>query len=868
MKKVEGVKLFTSIYDHIIFYVSVYKFRNTNKTLFHFNQFNQNTRMYNMAHVDDDDHIELQIRDSAFKRRIHTFAIVNKDHIDVRAFLNDASRIYEYIVSHTLEKYHLIKTFTVFVAEFEKKTVIVTSSNDDADESGSSTSNNNEKTQKETLYLTTSNKVVGLETNLSEHYQKNIIDEVVKNVDDAAFRGSGFSLKRIVELSVQINSYEPLGGSSYIKTPKTIRSKNAIINVQNFDEMCFKWAILSALHPPEVKNPHKLFHYYAYNDELNFNGIEFPVRLNQIDKFTRQNNEISINVYYYDEDDECVRPLRVSSDVKKHHIHLLLLYDKLCGNVFGANTTASKIEVMLNNGPIRMHYCWIKNLSRLVSSQLSKHEHKKYICDRCLNYFTSSDLLTKHSANCENECKIEMPTEEKKYLQFENYANQLKAPFVVYADTEAFLKNLNVTEQKHVFSEECKTKAYQQHHVYSVGYYFKCEFDISKSYYASSGNRTDCVEWFVEELEKISKRVASMISDIKPMNKLSSDEERLTQAPNAKCFICEEPFGLEEIRHRDHCHFTGKFRGVAHSECNLNYQESRTIPVIMHNLSGYDAHLLIKQLALKIDGCVTIIPLNAEEYVSFTKTVINSTAEYDMREKIKLKFIDSFRFMPTSLSKLASLIPTNEKRILNDECKNFFSSEQIAMLDRKGVFPYDYVDSFERLNETSLPSKEFFYNKLNDEEISDENYDFACNIWKKFRIKTLGEYSELYMKTDVLLLADVFENFRNTCYQIYKLDPAHYYTSPGLSFDAMLKFTRIKIELQTDIEKFLYIERGIRGGITQCSKRYIKGNNPFMKTYKPHEKTIYGAYFDRKFFMFLFCCIYVSNLFTINYCFL
>lgn len=168
------------------------------------------------------------------------------------------------------------------------------------------------------------------------------------------------------------------------------------------------------------------------------------------------------------------------------------------------------------------------------------------------------------------------------------------------------------------------------------------------------------------------------------------------------------------------------------------------------------------------------------------------------------------------------LVPASEKHILYAECtKENYSAEQIFILEREGVFPYDYVDGIQRLNETSLPSQEDFYNGLNDEKISDDDYAFAQNVWREFHMRTLGDYTSLYMKTDVLLLAVVFENFRNTCMRIYRLDPAHYFTSPGLSWDAMPKFTGVRIELMTNID----IEDGIRGGITQCSKRYVKANN-------------------------------------------
>lgn len=280
-------------------------------------------------------------------------------------------------------------------------------------------------------------------------------------------------------------------------------------------------------------------------------------------------------------------------------------------------------------------------------------------------------------------------------------------------------------------------------------------------------------------------------------------------------------------------------------KCNLNYQESHVIPIIMHNLSGYDSHLFIKKLSTAMKGDLEIIPVNSEHYISITKVIWNHTLGLKLKRNIKLRFIDSFRFMPASLSQLASLIPSEKKCILKRVCEKDFTKEQIKMLERKGVFPYDYVDCYERLSETKLPAIEDFYSKLNDENISSEEYEFACGVWETFQLKTLGEYSELYMKTDVLLLADVFENFRDTCHAIYGLDPTHYQTSPGFSFDAMLKYSNVKIELLTDIEMLLFVESGIRGGLCHCGIRHIKANNKYMGSdYNPNEKSSYLMYLD------------------------
>ena len=154
------------------------------------------------------------------------------------------------------------------------------------------------------------------------------------------------------------------------------------------------------------------------------------------------------------------------------------------------------------------------------------------------------------------------------------------------------------------------------------------------------------------------------------------------------------------------------------------------------------------------------------------------------------------------------------------------------------------MDSFEKFNETELPKKEEFYSILNNENISDKDYKHAQIVWNAFNLKTMGDYHNLYLKSDVLLLTDVFENFRKTCLQYYKLDPCHYYTSPGLSWDAMLKMTDIKLELMTDIDMYQFIEKGIRGGISYIANRYGKANNKYMKTFNKKELSKYIMYLD------------------------
>ena len=157
--------------------------------------------------------------------------------------------------------------------------------------------------------------------------------------------------------------------------------------------------------------------------------------------------------------------------------------------------------------------------------------------------------------------------------------------------------------------------------------------------------------------------------------------------------------------------------------------------------------------------------------------------------------------------------------------------ENTSLLTRKGVYPYDYVSSIDKLKETKLPSKEDFYSKLNDAEISEKDYQHAINVWNTFNCKTLQDYHDLYLKSDVLLLADVFENFRRTCLKHYKFDPCHYYTAPGLAWDACLKETKQDLELLKDYDMLMMFEQGLRGGMSHISKRYAEANNKYMTKY-------------------------------------
>ena len=166
------------------------------------------------------------------------------------------------------------------------------------------------------------------------------------------------------------------------------------------------------------------------------------------------------------------------------------------------------------------------------------------------------------------------------------------------------------------------------------------------------------------------------------------------------------------------------------------------------------------------------------------------------------------------------------------------------MLFRKGVYPYEYMDSWGKFNEKSLPPKKDFYSELTLEDITYKDYAQAQKVWEVFEIKNLGEYHDLYVQSDTLLLADVFEKFRDKCIEIYGLDSSCFYSAPGLAWQACLKKTDVKLELLTNYQMLLMIEEEIREGMSQSVHRYANANNKYMKNYNKKIESSYLMYLD------------------------
>lgn len=631
----------------------------------------------------------------------------------------------------------------------------------------------------------------------------NAIMQIFNQSENFEQSGSSNVIDCIRQLDIHVTKYEPVSGSTFVPLPDSLRLKRALINPQNTeDNQCFKWCILAALHPPR-SHPERVAHYKQYEHELSFDGIDFPVCLDDVVRFEAL-NQISVNVYGHQ--DEKLVPLFLSR----------------------LDLGLAKVNLLLYSG----HYCLIKSMDRLLGGRHGT-QHRNFYCPKCLQPQRDTISLDEHMPRCKVDLlsKIVMPDEP--VLKFSNHHRRLSAPLVVYSDFECFTTKIATCAPN---PNASFSQRYQHHVPYSFGIVAantccnECVFDQPVVY-----RGPNCVQHFLEQM--ISLTAAHHARMNVQLAMTAADQAAFSTCLD--CFLCNKPLGTDRVR--DHCHICGKYRGALHQSCNLSYRLRKDVTCVFHNLRRYDGHLIMNEIGQICEqygfklGCIA---KGVEDYVSFSLSKLG--------QGWKIRFIDSCQFLYSSLDNLVSSLPAHKLKAM----QKFTNPAHLTLLSRKGVFPYDYVDSWAKLAETRLPPIEDFYSKLNDEAISDEDYSRACDVMKL--VNNLGEYSDLYLKCDVLLLADVFENFRAFGKNVYDLDPAHYCTIPSFAFDACLKYTGVELQLFDNQEMYEFIESGIRGGISTIPHRKASANNPIAGFVNPEDPFSSIVYWDGNLYFVFF----------------
>ncbi len=688
---------------------------------------------------------------------------------------------------------------------------------------------------------------------------------VLKNENFIKFK-SGLVLKNISKITMSVAAHQPLAGSQFQNLPPFLKNKKCIVNVKNKDNRCFGYALLAHLEP--AMNQHRLCEENSYKHlftKYHLDAIQYPVQPADIPAI-EGNLPYAINVFSFNDDLGQSRfPIYVSPKTDTPMIDLLYWNE---------------------------HYALIKDFNRFMFD-ITKHRNPKNFCRRCFGHFWKEATLIQHQKFCLGfkgiKTNIRMPPENS-VCEFTNIQNQLKCPFAIYADFECLLpQNPNQEEVR-----PGKTVQNQKHVPFAVGFKLigpdlrtaanqDASLDFNNFPYEHHTGK-HCAEWFLLRMMKVESMLLKILFNDERM--VMTEEDKAAFEVATECHICKKGWNLPEPQRRnpahasenldsddndreiddkddeqeeyedqeelaqltgeeqprkakwekvrDHDHLTGKFRGAAHNFCNLRYRKQFKIPVLFHNLKNYDSHLIVKAMERFPKYAINPIAQGLEKYliIGWGKHLV---------------FKDSLQFMATSLENLGANLLTKGREHFVHLHREFLneSPERMDLILRKGVYPYDFMRNWSRLKLRVLPSRQHFFNNLKQSECSVEDYNHARTVWREFHCANMQDYTDLYLKTDVLILADVFEAFREMGMGNFELDPIHYLSAPQFSWDAMLKKTQVKAQLISDPAMYEMISSGIRGGICMISQRRAQANHKRMgPLYNPTlpKKTI--TYFD------------------------
>ena len=674
---------------------------------------------------------------------------------------------------------------------------------------------------------------------LSDELFLEMLGKMETGFQNFSAHGSGWVLQRVNELYIKIGKMLPIRGSSFIPLPAKIANSQQLINIRNHnDHNCFLLCYTAAYHlrykpdlivgrlvDPKLEetDPHT---YTKPGTHQASDDFVMPMSLNMIPQFERLNN-VQVNVFQYQKGD--LIPMIVSKFESSDNfiMDLLLLYE-----------------------PGMHHFVLIKDLLRFVC-EVRKQKFRSFLqlCRNCFQiHYNEIDHKT-HERLCKDHepAVVIMPTAENgcHKFKFKNFQALWYAPIVVYFDFESFLNPVTTCMN----NPQISSSRVLEKHEPSGSSMVAIDHESSEPFFFSLDSSENCLENFIKELHLLARDV--YIYKRKVPHYLG-DRSQLRKEETLTCWICQENFSESEEKCLDHCHSSGKFLGWTHDKCNLARRNINYIPVVGHNLQNYDMH----HICLALNECdsrstIQVIPSTDEKYISlFIGVVVKTiTRKDETTQNIYeyLRFIDSFKFLNSSLQKLVDNFPDNKFTILENHFQNV-SQTCRTLIRRKGFYPYNYMTDRKKFDEKELPPLEKWVNSLDGDKIaiSADNLVEAKEVFNQFNCQNLRDYHDLYLSCDTLLLACVFEEFRSISYETYSLDCAHHFTASNLSGDAFKRVCKADVELLTDRDHLDMVEKMMRGGTASIfEKRQFTANNRQMyETFKSSEDTIYDFMVD------------------------
>lgn len=664
-------------------------------------------------------------------------------------------------------------------------------------------------------------------------------EQVTENLDTFNSNGSGWVIGDILSFDVQINECLPLQGACS-SHDVVYKPKSGIIvthgdasqsNVQLGGERCFYRAVAKALMSEEGQSRPTERDLEEYIKNNICENVPTPVNVKDIGDFEVANRhlDIGINVMHKSDFSKEVFPCRATPRIiAKNMVNLLLFHTspkvEADGDGVGASGGAPQ-DTPTGEEPMPiMHYAWIPDIcSVLGSSMRSKngnmYKHKKELCYNCFNHFHNFDALVRHVRWCHQEKgqKKTLPNEGE-CVFYQGTSKEIMIPNLFVFDFETLqqpaVKKCTCPPEK---QQSCKHKTTIVSEQMPIAYSLVMVDRTGKVLENLKYVGKDAATHFIVTLVEMSERYKEYVTqNYEPLIVTESVQKAFDAAID--CYLCEKPLdGNGKVM--DHDHLTGEYLGAAHNTCNLHRAEHEGKMVgFAHNFSGYDSHIIMRAVA-------AMKTTSGDIYVNDKKLSIDAiplnTQKFKIMKLNDILLMDSMSFLNDSLERLVQNLKASKHKF--ELTKSWVKDDsKLELLTRKGIYPYEYIDCMERLEERELPPPEAFSSLLSASAgASPEDYAHAQNVWKTFGCKNLQDYTELYCTSDAFLLLECVTELRQTLYEEFRLDMCHYFSLPMMAKEMLFKKTGAKVELMTDLEMINMVRQNIRGGLSFVNQRHF-----------------------------------------------
>lgn len=553
-------------------------------------------------------------------------------------------------------------------------------------------------------------------------------------------------------------------------------------------------------------------------------GFKLPFRVDCVSKFEKKNKHLDCSIHVHTFQNNELIPVHKPS-IKK-----------------GQNKKSKTVHILLIHDEEEGHYMNINNFKRL--SRISG-QRTKFHCEHCDQVFSKLTALTRHSKNCgeSQQTQIFFPPPGSKE-QFKAFSKTVQQPIFGVLDFESSLIPVSRVENAIKFNclvcandedpKKCQHATTNIHHQVPTTYSMLfVDLEGKIIYQKTDSCQRNVMPQFMTSLTAIQSHLLKLCQTFPEKNDYTPEEEKHFQESKT-CYLCGDHFlsfadlekeECEKTKRnltpaRDHCHYSNKYLGAAHTICNLRRVSQKNIPVFVHNFKSYDSHFIIQSLRSE-EKHISGLPLNMEKFRTLTVG--------------RMAFIDSAELIPGALAELVNnLRKSNHDFSFLDQFNFCQNQTDKDLLLRKGVYPYEWASSIDKLKGAqSIPPRSDFFSHLTQETISEQDYLHAQKVFSHFNCRNMLDYCELYCCLDVILLLEVIWSFRKVIYEAFGLDCTRYISIPQLSYDCMLKTIDTSIELLPTPEMVLMCEQNIRGGVSYINERHVQ-----LKDYSEDENKI------------------------------